>query len=66
MTRVNITNRDKYVILATDGVWDASEESEVYDLSKQYSNSKELCNMIVSKSILKGSADNISCFVITL
>ena len=64
--RININDYDKYVIIATDGVWDSLEDIDVYDLSKKYNNSKELCNVIVSKSLEKGCTDNISCFVINL
>ena len=66
ITRININNDDKYVILATDGVWDTVEESTAFDLSKKYQNSKEFCNTIVNKAIDKDSMDNISCFVINL
>ena len=66
ITKINISDNDKYVILATDGVWDVLEEMEVYDLSKKYDNSKDLCNKIINNSIEKGSNDNISCFVICL
>lgn len=66
VTRINITNNDKYVIIATDGVWDVFEESDVFDLSRKINNSKELCNTLVNKSKLNGSMDNISCFVISL
>ena len=64
--RININHDDKYIILATDGVWDTLEDIDVYDLSKKFNNSKELCNTIVYKSLEKGSTDNISCFVINL
>ena len=66
ITRINITNNDKYVIIATDGVWDVCEESDIFDLAKKINSSKELCNTIVNKSVEKGSTDNISCFVIAL
>ena len=66
VTRIDLTDKDKYVIIATDGVWDIFEDVDIYDLSKKYSNSKELCNNIVNKSLEKGSTDNISCFVISL
>ena len=66
ITRINISNDDKYVILATDGIWDTIEESLAFDLSKKYDNSKEFCNTLVNKAIDKGSMDNISCFVINL
>ena len=64
--KINISDNDKYVVVATDGVWDTFEDEDVYNLSKKYDNSKELCNTIVYKSLEKGSMDNISCFVISL
>ena len=66
ITRINIKDNDKYAIIATDGVWDVLEDIDVYDISKNFENSKDLCNKIVDKSIKKGSMDNISCFVISL
>ena len=52
ITRINITDKDKY--------------EDVFDISKKFDNSKELCNKLVYQSIEKGSMDNISCFVISL
>ena len=64
--KINISENDKYVIIATDGVWDILEDEDIFNLSKKSYNSKELCNIIINKSIEKGSMDNISCFVIKL
>ena len=61
-----INDNDKYVIIATDGVWDSLNDDDVYEISKDFDNSKELCNYIVKKSAEKFSMDNISCFVIKL
>jgi serine/threonine protein phosphatase PrpC len=66
ITRINITDKDKYVIVATDGIWDIFKDEDVFDISKKFDNSKELCNKLVYQSIEKGSMDNISCFVISL
>ena len=66
ITRINITDKDKYVIVATDGIWDIFKDEDVLDISKKFDNSKELCNKLVYQSIEKGSMDNISCFVISL
>lgn len=66
ITRINITDKDKYVIVATDGIWDVFEDIDTLDISKKFDNSKELCNKLVYQSIEKGSMDNISCFVISL
>ena len=56
---------DKYIIIASDGVWDALSEEEIFLFSKKGKNSKELCDIIVNNSLVK-SMDNISCFVIKL
>ena len=64
--KINITDKDKYVIIATDGIWDSLEDSDAYDISIKCDNSRELCNNIVNKSKEKWSTDNISCFVIKL
>ena len=56
---------DKYIVMASDGVWDALNENEIFKLSQECKNSKELCDIIVKKSLNK-SMDNISCFVIRL
>jgi len=66
VTRINITDNDKYVVIGTDGVWDVLEDNDVFEMSKNMNNSKEFCNNIVQKAIENGSMDNISCFVIKL
>lgn len=64
--KVDIDIEDKYIIIATDGVWDVLNEYEIYNFSLISKNSKELCDIIVKNSIDKGSMDNVSCFVIKL
>ena len=64
INKVDINLDDKYIIIASDGVWDVLNENEIYNFSLIAKNSKELCDTIVENSINKGSMDNISCFVI--
>ena len=67
ITRINLENDDKYIIIATDGVWDVLEDDDVYELSKfDNNNSLDLCRKIIQTSLDKGATDNISCFVIAL
>ena len=65
---INIENSDKYLIIATDGVWDVLEDNDVYELykDKNKNNTLEFCRDIIINSLDKGSMDNISCFVIGL
>ena len=66
VNRIEINENDKFVIIATDGVWDIFNDADVYEISQKFDNSKDLCNTLVNKSIEKDSTDNISCFVIKL
>ena len=64
--RYEIQNDDKYLIIASDGVFDVLEDEDIYQLSKNKNNSKEYCDDIIKYTIERGSMDNISCFVIGL
>ena len=66
ITKNEIDIDDKYIVLASDGVWDVMNENEIFELSKECKNSKEFCDMIIKYSLIKGSMDYISCFVILL
>ena len=63
---VSIENDDRYVVIASDGVWDVLEDEDVRELSKPANNSLDLCRNIMKNTVEKGSMDNISCFVIEL
>ena len=65
ITKYEIDFDDKYIVMASDGVWDALNENEIFIMSQECKNTKELCDIIVRKSLDK-SMDNISCFVIKL
>ena len=65
ITRNEIDIDDKYIVIASDGVWDVIDENEIFKLSKECKNSKELCDTIIRNTLDK-SLDNISCFVIRL
>ena len=66
VTRVELSDNDKYLVVATDGVWDVLEDGDAYNMSIGVDNSKELCNKIIQTSLDKGTMDNLSCFVIKL
>ena len=66
ITKINITDEDKYVIMGSDGIWDVVSDDDAFEISKTCKEPKELCDQIVQKAIDGGSMDNISCFVIQL
>ena len=57
-------NNSKFVVLASDGIWDAVSKMELFRFSKNYFNSKDFCTQLVKYAIDKGTMDNISCIVI--
>ena len=55
----------KYIILASDGVWDVIDLETLIEMSKAGKPVGELCQDIVKLSISKGTKDNVSCIVIS-
>ena len=64
--KYEICDEDKFLVIASDGVWDVMEDYEIYGMDFCELNSKGICDNIVNKAIDKGSMDNISCFVVKL
>lgn len=64
--KVYLDEKDKYVVIASDGVWDSMSDNDVYKLSLNYNNAFDLANAIVKTAISKGSKDNTSCIVVRL
>lgn len=62
--RHNIDTNDKYIILATDGLWDVVTEADIINISKECDDPEYLNKILVKKAIDMGSKDNISCIVI--
>ena len=57
---------DKYLILASDGVWDVITDEDMYRLHLTVSNCEEFVRLVVKTAMNRGSLDNISCIVIKL
>ena len=59
-------NNVKYIVIASDGIWDFVDEKRLYEISKELKedNCKEFCNKLVDYSLENGSNDNISCIII--
>ena len=64
--RYEIENEDKFLVIASDGVFDVMEDDDIFQLSKKQKNGKDFCDDIIKDTISRGSMDNISCFVIGL
>ena len=59
-------NNVKYIVIASDGIWDLVDEKRLYEISKELKedNCKEFCNKLVDYALEKNSIDNISCIII--
>ena len=55
----------KYVVVASDGIWDMVKENELLQLSKNRKNAEGFCKDLVKLSIDKDTKDNVSCIVIS-
>jgi protein phosphatase PTC1 len=55
-----------YIIIASDGIWDAVKEEEIMHMGGDKLSSDDFSKKIVKLAIDKGSRDNISCIVIKL
>jgi len=75
ITRYEIIDTDKFLIMASDGIWDVMKDKDVFDLIKSTdldsldkitNKPKEITKILVKKAIELGSKDNISCIAIKL
>ena len=55
---------DKYLVIATDGVWDVLSDQDAIDLCKDDQTTDQISKDIVKTAIEKGSRDNICCLVL--
>ena len=66
VTKIEINDKCKYVILASDGIWDVLDDLDVYKFSLTAENSQTLCNDIIQNALDRETKDNLSCFVVKL
>jgi len=63
---IKIMDNFKYIIIASDGIWDVIDDDELYNISKLNLNCDEMSKKIIDFSLEKNSMDNLSCIVIKL
>ena len=66
-TTVDLDEKNQYLILACDGIWDVLSEDDIkHIIMFGGNNSEELCKSIMKNALLKEAWDNLSLFVIKL
>jgi len=75
ITRTEIDDTDKFIVIASDGIWDVIKDQDVFDIVKSpdfntleiiTNKRKDLAKLLVKKAVELGSKDNISCIAIKL
>jgi serine/threonine protein phosphatase PrpC len=66
VSKYYVSEKDKYLIMASDGVWDVLSDEDMFLFSKAVRNSDDFAKILVNNSIMRGSRDNISVLVIKL
>ena len=65
-TEIDLNEKNQFVILACDGVWDLNTESDFQQLIMFCNDSEMLCNSIIKNTLRKDAWDNLSVFAIKL
>lgn len=61
---VDLTPRDKFVVLATDGLWETLTNDEAVSLVQDTVKHPDMCSKrLVTEAIARGSHDNVSAIV---
>ncbi len=61
-----LNDDDKWLIMASDGIWDVISESDLKEANKTIRSSDEFTRYLCKLAVSRGSRDNISCLVIRL
>lgn len=61
-----VSEKDKWILICSDGVWDVMSDEDIFDLSHKIKSSEEFACTVVKLAIEKGSRDNISCIVVKI
>lgn len=55
---------DKFLVIASDGVWDELSDSDAIGLCKEEETAKSIATGLVRTALQRGSKDNISTLVV--
>jgi serine/threonine protein phosphatase PrpC len=62
----SLTDNDKFIIIACDGLWDVMSNSEVVNFILNNYNNKDISKLLTDYAIKNGSEDNITVIIIFL
>ncbi|QLG71871.1 hypothetical protein HG535_0C02210 [Zygotorulaspora mrakii] len=65
-TSVEITNEDKFLIIACDGLWDVIDDQEACEIIKDIKEPNEAAKTLVRYALENGTTDNVTAMVVCL
>ena len=67
-TQHPVGQHDKFLVMASDGIWDVISDSDASDLAMQHSteSADEIASRFIQTSLRRGSRDNLSCLIVRL
>jgi serine/threonine protein phosphatase PrpC len=69
-TSIELTAQDKFIVLASDGVWEFISSKEAVDIIAQYDTAEEACRQLVDEAYQRwlteeeGVVDDITAVVV--
>ena len=64
IVKYNLKPFDKFLVIASDGVWDELSDQDSINYCKEDFSTQQIASSIVKSAIHKGSKDNVSIIVI--
>jgi len=65
-TELSLTSKDKFLIIACDGVWDVMTDQDAVNLIQEESTAQKMADKLLQKALEKGTTDNLSVMVLIL
>ncbi|KAJ5070648.1 alphabet isoform e [Anaeramoeba ignava] len=65
-TEFELTEQDKILIIACDGIWDVITNDQAVELIKDLKDASQMSKTLLNHAIKSGSTDNITCMVVLL
>lgn len=63
-TKITLTEKDSFLILACDGLWDVCNDQEAVDLVKDIMDPQEASTKLIRHALQNFSTDNLSVMVV--
>ena len=61
--KIRLKNKDRKLIIASDGIWDVISDQEAVDLIKDITDPNEAAQKLTQEALSRGSGDNITALV---